>query len=162
MIRTGFFGSTTRSIATATVVTASSTGPSSVEAAVAWKIFQLNWLLLATMLGVLDLALVATDFRVQPAGYLMAIGFAAAYGACGYYNAGSSRPQPWIFSMLTGVAQIILVIVVMISLTYIAAAADFSLQDARLLAFDRAIGFDFRAFVGFVNDRDWLIAILVF
>jgi hypothetical protein len=62
--------------------------------------------------------------------------------------------------MLTGIAQIILVVAVMISLIYIAGAANLPLQDARLLTFDRAIGFDFRAFVTFVNDRDWVIAIL--
>jgi PAP2 superfamily len=132
----------------------------SIEAVVAARLFRLNWLLLAAMLAVMDVTLLLTDFRIRPTGYLVALLIAAIYGACGHANARSHRGRPWISAMLTGIAQIILVVAVMISLTYMAAAANFPLQDARLLAFDRAIGFDFRAFVGFVNDRSWLIAIL--
>jgi hypothetical protein len=132
----------------------------SIEAIVAAKLFRLNWLLLAAMLAVMDVTLLLTDFRIRPTGYLAALSIAAIYGACGHANAKSGRGRPWISAMLTGIAQIILVVAVMISLTYMAAAANFPLQDARLLAFDRAIGFDFRSFVGFVNDRSWLIAIL--
>lgn len=62
--------------------------------------------------------------------------------------------------MLTGIAQMIMVVAVMTSMTYIAAAATFPFHDAKLLAFDRAIGFDFRAFVAYVNARDRLIGIL--
>jgi len=48
------------------------------------------------------------------------------------------------------------------SLTYIATAADLPLQDSRLLAIDRALGFDFRVFLNFVNDRGWLVHVLAF
>jgi hypothetical protein len=53
-----------------------------------------------------------------------------------------------------------LVISIMISMTYIATSANLPLRDATLLAVDRAIGFDFRGFLDFVNDRTWLIYIL--
>ena len=53
-----------------------------------------------------------------------------------------------------------LVISVMASITYIATAANFPLQDVKLLALDRALGFDFRGYLNFVNDRMWLIYIL--
>jgi hypothetical protein len=131
-----------------------------IEAEAARKLFRLNWLLLAAMLAALDLTLLATNFRIQPIGYLAALAIAAVYGISGHIHAQSSGGRPWIWSLLTGIAQIILVISVMISMTYMAAAANFPLQDARLLAFDRAIGFDFRAFVAFVNDRPAVIAIL--
>jgi hypothetical protein len=131
-----------------------------VDTAVTRKLFRLNWLLLATMLAVLDLALLSTGFHIRPNGYLAALAIAAVYGLCGHLNARSDRARPWIFSMLTGIAQIILVIAVMTTMTYMAASANLPLQDARLLAFDRAIGFDFRAFVAFVNDRSWLIVTL--
>jgi hypothetical protein len=112
------------------------------------------------MLAVLDVTLVLTDFRIRPTGYLAALVIAAVYGICGHYHSKSPRARPWISSMLTGIAQIVLVISVMISIIYMAAAAKLPLQDARLLAFDRAIGFDFRAFVAFVNNRLWVITIL--
>jgi hypothetical protein len=130
------------------------------EAEAARKLFRLNWLLITLALAVFDLLLLLTDFRIRPNGYLIALTAAAIYGACGHLNANSARSRPWIFSMLTGIAQMIVVVAVMTSMTYIAAAATFPLQDARLLAFDRAIGFDFRAFVAYVNARDWLIGIL--
>jgi hypothetical protein len=130
------------------------------EAEAAWKLFRLNWLLIALALAVFELVLLTTDFRIRPNGYLIALTAATIYGICGHLNAGSTRRRPWIFSMLTGIAQMIMVVAVMTSMTYIAAAATFPLQDARLLAFDRALGFDFRAFVTYVNERDWLIGIL--
>ena len=130
------------------------------EAEAARKLFRLNWLLIALALAAFDLLLLLTDFRIRPNGYLIELTVAAIYGVCGHLNANSARSRPWIFSMLTGIAQMIMVIAVMTSMTYIAAAATFPLQDARLLAFDRAIGFDFRAFVTYVNARDWLIGIL--
>jgi PAP2 superfamily protein len=130
------------------------------EAEAAQKLFRLNWLLITLALAAFDLLLLLTDFRIRPNGYLIALTAAAIYGVCGHLNANSARSRPWIFSMLTGIAQMIMVVAVMTSMTYIAAAATFPLQDARLLAFDRAIGFDFRAFVTYVNARDWLIGIL--
>ena len=130
------------------------------EAEAARKLFRLNWLLITLALAAFDLLLLLTDFRIRPNGYLIALTVAAIYGVCGHLNANSVRSRPWIFSMLTGIAQMIMVVAVMTSMTYIAAAATFPFQDARLLAFDRAIGFDFRAFVAYVNARDWLIGIL--
>ena len=133
-----------------------------IEGHAAWKLFRLNWLLLAIALAALDLLLLATGFRIRASGYLMALTAASVYGICGHINATSARSRPWIFSMLTGIAQLIMVVAVMISMTYIAAASPFPLQDSNLLAFDRAIGFDFGTFVRFVNARNWLITLLAF
>src|SRR2546422_7937645 len=60
--------------------------------------------------------------------------------------------------VLGSTAQIVLVTVVMSPLTYVAAAANFPLQDANLLAIDRALGFDWPAYVAFVNDHPLLAA----
>jgi hypothetical protein len=133
-----------------------------IEAAAAWTLFRFNWALLAAVIAVFDLALLFTDFRLRPVGYLVAIAVAALYGVCGYRSATSPTGQPWVASLLTGIAQIILVLAVMTSLTYIAAAANFPMQDATFLALDRAMGFDFRAYVAFVNDRHLLLGILAF
>jgi hypothetical protein len=130
------------------------------EAAVIRRLFRFNWLLLALMLTVLDLMLLSTDFRIRPTGYLGALAVSSVCGTCGHYYAKSQGKWPSIPCTLTGFAQIILVVAVMTSMTYMAAAARFPLQDARLLAFDQVVGFDFKVFVGFVNDRNWMIAIL--
>jgi membrane-associated phospholipid phosphatase len=131
------------------------------EAEVAWRLFRFNWLLLLNCAAAVVLALMWTDFRVQPSGYLTVLAVAAACGLLGYRNAVSKRyGKPWIFSPLTAAAQMMLVIPVMISATYIATSANLPLQDANLLALDRAIGFDFRGVLNFVNDRVWLISIL--
>jgi hypothetical protein len=127
------------------------------EAAVAWRIFRFNWFLIAVAVAVFDLCLLLTDFRIRPAGYLIVLAVAAAYGLVGHSNANSPSRKPAVFSMLTAVAQAMLTISVMISMTYIATAANFPLRDSDLLAVDRALGFDFPAFLNFVDDRTWLI-----
>jgi len=48
----------------------------------------------------------------------------------------------------------------MISLTYIATSANLPLADTRLLAVDRALGWDFRSYLSLINDRPWLLSIL--
>jgi PAP2 superfamily protein len=138
----------------------SSTASAYADVCAGRQLFQLNWCLLAVMMTVLDLALLLSQFRVRPVGYLVALAISAAYGIGGYYSASASPERPWISSMLTGIAQTILVMAVVVSMTYIAAAGNFPLQDERLLAFDRALGFDFQALVAFVNDRSWLIEVL--
>src|ERR1700754_1464468 len=75
------------------------------EAAVTQRLFRLNWLLLAAMLAVLDLSLLATDFRIRPMGYLGALAIAALYGVFGHIHARSPRARLWTSSMLTGIAQ---------------------------------------------------------
>ena len=50
-----------------------------------------------------------------------------------------------------------LVVSGMASLTYISSAANFPLQDANLLVLDRALGFDFRAYLDFANQHLWYI-----
>jgi PAP2 superfamily protein len=132
------------------------------EALLVWKQFRFNWLLLAVVLAIFDLCLLVTDFRIHPLGYLFVLALASAYGGCGYWIERSSSNRPRVFAMLTALAQTILALAVMTSLSYIATAADLPLQDSRLLAADQAIGFDFRALLKFVNGHVWLIEILVF
>jgi hypothetical protein len=132
------------------------------EASVAWKQFRFNWLLIAILLAIFDLCLLLTDFRIRPLGYFITLAIAGVYGICGYYVARSSRNRPRVFSTLTAFAQTTLALAVLTSLSYIATAANFPLRDAQLLAIDRALGFDFRAVLSFVNDRAWLIAIMAF
>jgi PAP2 superfamily len=124
--------------------------------------FRFNWLLLAIALVVFDLCLLLTTFRIRPLGYLMVLAVACLYGILGNYRGRWFLTRPRAFAMSTALAQIILALAVMTSISYIATAADLPLQDARLFAADLAVGFDFRAILGHVNDRVWLIQILAF
>jgi hypothetical protein len=131
------------------------------EAAAAWRLFRFNWLLLAWVLVAFGVGLLLTNFHVRLPGYLIVFVVAAVYGLFGYYNAVSpQRGNPRLVFPLTAIAQMILVISVMTSISYVATAANLSLMDATLLAFDRALGFDFRIYLNFINDRQWLIYIL--
>jgi hypothetical protein len=133
------------------------------EIVLAWKLFRLNWLLIAVVLAAFDLCLLLTDFRVRPLGYLVILAVAAIYGVSGYRNAVSPhKRKPLVFSLLTTVAQTILIVSLLTSLTYIATAANLPLQDLRLLAIDRALGFDFRKFLSFIDTHVWTVTILAF
>ncbi|CCD85151.1 conserved membrane protein of unknown function [Bradyrhizobium sp. ORS 285] len=133
----------------------------SVEARAAWSVFRLNWLILAGLWAMLALGLALTDFRARPVGYLIVLSVTMFYGYVGYSNARSgARSKPWLFSFLTGLAQIILALSGLASLAHVVTAANLPLQDANLLAFDEGLGFDFRAYLTFVNMRPWLITIL--
>jgi hypothetical protein len=44
------------------------------DALAAWRLFLFNWRLLASLTGVLVAGLIATEFYIEPAGYLMAFG----------------------------------------------------------------------------------------
>ena len=57
-----------------------------------------------------------------------------------------------------GTAQIVLITAVMTPLTYVAASANLPMQDANLLAIDRALGFDWGAYVRYVDDHPALAA----
>jgi hypothetical protein len=132
------------------------------DAAAVWKLFRFNWFLITGICLIFGLCLLLTNFEVRPQGYLTVFLIAGIYGAFGYTNAISpQRRHPRIFATLTALAQMMLVVSGMASITYIATAANLPLQDAKLLALDRALGFDFRSYLDFVNDRQWVIYILV-
>ena len=60
--------------------------------------------------------------------------------------------------MLGGTAQIVLITAIMTPLTYVAASTNLPMQDANLLAIDRALGFDWAAYVRYVDDHPALAA----
>ena len=136
--------------------------PEGEEAQLVRKQFRFNWLLLAVAVTVFDLCLQLTDFRVRPLGYLLALAVACLYGIGGNYRGRWSQTRPRAFAMSTALAQTILGLAVLTSISYVATAADLPLQDARLFAADQAVGFDFRIILRHVNDRAWLIEILAF
>jgi hypothetical protein len=120
----------------------------------------LNWWVAFLATAGLALAVLLTSFRINPVGYLAVIALAATYGLIGWRNLVSHRRNRRIFVTLMAIAQMTSFLAVLTSISYIATAANFPLVDDQLLAWDRALGFDFGAYVRFINDREWLIAIL--
>jgi hypothetical protein len=133
------------------------------EATAVWDMFRFNWRLLACITGVLIAGLVATEFHIKPSGYLMTFAVGALYLRFGLLNAESpAHRNPRISYSLIATAQMILALSVMTSLTYVATAISFPLRDTLLLAWDRALGLDFRGYLDFINDHPLLISALAF
>jgi membrane-associated phospholipid phosphatase len=133
------------------------------EIAAAWRLFLLNWIVLGVLGAALALALLLTDFTLEPINFSIGIGFVAVYAAFTCYNAvARNRRDPQIVFVLGGTAQIVLITLLMAPFTYIAAAADFPMQDAALLAIDKTFGLDWLAYVKYVNARPLLASWLDF
>jgi len=129
------------------------------ESVAAWRLFELNWVPLAAMGAALLLALALTDFSLGWVGVLASLGFVAVYAGFAYYNAKAPhRRDPQVVFVLGSTAQIVLITALMTPLTYVAAAANFPLQDAALLAIDQALGIDGRAYLAFVDQHPVLAA----
>ncbi|MBB4258772.1 phosphatase PAP2 family protein [Bradyrhizobium sp. CIR3A] len=74
---------------------------------------------------------------------------AVLYGYVGHRNAISRAANPRVYTTLFTLAQIVLILVLVTSLGYIAASAALPMQEPLLLAFDRALGSDFRTYLLF-------------
>jgi hypothetical protein len=127
------------------------------DVAQAWRYFGLNWQPISLMGAALMASLALTDFKIGLAGLLLTLGFVALYAGFAYANARSAkRRDPQVMFCLGSTAQIVLITALMTPLTYVAGAASFPLQDANLMAIDRALGLDWRAYLDFANDRPLL------
>jgi len=125
----------------------------------AWRLLLLNWIVLALMAGAFAIAIALSGFTVGLPGLLFSFGFVAVYAGFAHANARSlKRRDPQVMFVLGATAQIVLVTVVMAPFTYVAATADFPLQDANLMAIDRALGLNWEAYVRFVNEYPVLAA----
>jgi hypothetical protein len=67
-----------------------------------------------------------------------------------------ARPDPWIAFGTETTAQIMIIMLLATLLTYPVAAADFPYRDTTFYAADRALGFNWRAYLGLVNDHPWV------
>src|ERR1700757_462962 len=122
------------------------------EVAAAWSLFCFNWRLLAGITGVTVASLLTTKFYIQPTGYVAAFAVAGVYWWFGRRGARSpARSHPKIFFSLIALAQLALAVPITLTLTYVAISIDLPLQDARLLAWDRALGFDFQSLLDLTN-----------
>lgn len=127
----------------------------------AWRLFLANWLVIGAMGAALGLSLVITRFSLDLSGLVIAVGYVGLYGCFAHANARSpARRDPQVMFVLGGTAQIVLITAIMAPLTYVAAAMNFPMQDATLLAADRALGFDWAAYVRYVDAHPALAGLL--
>jgi PAP2 superfamily len=131
------------------------------EAEAAWRLFEINWLVLAAMAAVLAAGVLLSSFSFEPAGAIVSYGFVALYAGFAYYNAKAPhRRDPQVVYVLGATAQTVFATVILAPLSYLAAAANLPLQDANLHAIDQALGLDWKAYITFVNERpllaEWL------
>jgi len=93
-------------------------------------------------------------------GHVVAFTVAAIYWRIGLKNARSpARWNPRLCYCLVAIAQLILALVVLSTLTYVATAIGFPLRDQLLLSWDRALGFEFRTYLGFINAHPLILLI---
>jgi hypothetical protein len=127
------------------------------DSAAAWRLFEINWIPLGLMAVTLAVASVFTGFSLNPGATIVSFAFIAVYAGFAYYNAKAPhRRDPQVVFVLGATAQLVLATVLAAPLTYVAAAANFPLLDPKLLAIDRALGLDWRAYLDFVNERPLL------
>jgi PAP2 superfamily len=122
------------------------------DADVAWRFFLVNWVVIGVMGVVVALGLVAANFSLELSGLAVAVGYVGLYGGFAHANARSpTRRDPQVMFVLGGTAQIVLMTAVMTPMTYVAASTGFPMRDADLFAIDRALGFDWGAYVHYVD-----------
>jgi membrane-associated phospholipid phosphatase len=127
------------------------------EAVISWRLFVLNWIPLGILAITLAASLAFTDFSLGLGGVVFSGGFVACYAGVAYYNAKAPhRRDPQVVFTLGAIAQIVLTTMLATPLSYVAASFAFPMQDANLLAIDRMLGFDGRAYLSFVNDHPTL------
>ena len=129
----------------------------------AWRLFQLNWIPIAAMGAVVLLGGALCGFTIKPLALAVTLGIVTALALIAYLYAFAKGDQadPKLIFPLGAISQLLLIATIMGPLTYVAAVTNWPLQDRALLAIDRAMGMDPEMIARYVNDRDWLGALLV-
>jgi membrane-associated phospholipid phosphatase len=127
------------------------------EAAIAWRLFSYNWVVLGLIALALALTMALTGFSIDPLNALLPLGIPAVYTAAAYYKAHKRDPK--VIFILGSTGQLLLVPVIMTPMTYIAASAGLPLQDAHLAALDRALGFNWSAYYDLISAHPTWVAV---
>jgi hypothetical protein len=111
---------------------------------------RLLWAVIAAMLAALLAGDVAAGLTVDLGSGRAMLTLPLLCGALAwFYRVG--RPDPLIAFGLVTVTQLLLILIAATLLTYAAAATALPYRDAELMSIDRALGFDWRAGLDFVN-----------
>jgi membrane-associated phospholipid phosphatase len=133
------------------------------DARIAWRLFQLNWIPIIAMGSVAALGGALCGFTIEPVALAITVGIGVALALTAYLYAFAKGEQadPKLIFPLGAISQLLLVATIMGPLTYVAGVAHWPLQDHVLLAIDRAMGMDPEMIARYVNDREWLGGLLV-
>lgn len=123
-----------------------------------WRFFNLNWLPVIVMGGLLLLATCVSDFSIRPLGFGVTSAIAVVLALLAYLmNGRAARRLAFMFGAL---GQVVLLTAIAGPLSYVACALNWPLQDATLAALDRAMGFDTKPVILFINDNQVLAGVL--
>jgi hypothetical protein len=122
-----------------------------------WQLYRLNWLVLGMMALLLLFGLAITSFSLDLDSVLFNVVLVPGLlAAAGHGLIALKRPPAWATSLapaLLAVAQLNVMILVAMPLTYIIASANLPIQDASLARLDEMLGLDWRAYYRFVHER---------
>lgn len=111
---------------------------------------RMAWIVIATLGAATSFGLWSTGFIVMWPSLLHPVcGALALYGATCFYR--SVRREERLASSCEALAQLVLFTMIAGPLSYLAAGLDRPLQDARLVHADRLMGFDWRAYLAWIN-----------
>lgn len=114
-----------------------------------------TWYLIAAMAALTFCGLALTGLRVDFVSRpILLLPFAVLAATQWFY--GSVRPDARLQNFAEGCTQLLLVLLLGTVLSYAAAAAPIPFQDSVLLAVDRALGFDRKAYIAFFDAIPWL------
>ncbi|UWU78600.1 phosphatase PAP2 family protein [Bradyrhizobium huanghuaihaiense] len=132
------------------------------DARTAWRLFNLNWLPIVAMGGLLAIGLPATGLSLEPVAYSITVAIAAILVgiACGHQLTKGELADPKLVFSLGTIGQVIFTCAIVGPLSYVAGKMNWPLQDEALLAIDRALGLDPEPIARFVNDHPWLADVL--
>jgi hypothetical protein len=122
-----------------------------------WRLYSLNWIPLSILALVLGICLAASRFSLEIESVLLRdILTAAVLIVAGHYLILQKwGPRPAFISV--SIAQLKILFLLGSPLTYIAASADFPLQDATFAHWDQLLGLDWTAYYRFITTRPTLV-----
>jgi membrane-associated phospholipid phosphatase len=123
------------------------------------RLDRLIWTMIALVAAIMLAAPAVSDFRIVWHAFMApAITCIILIAAAWFYRRW--RTDPRLASALTGTAQVIAFAAVGAPLSYIAASANFPLQDHALDVIDRALGLDWKALLAWMNTSPTTHAVL--
>ena len=123
-----------------------------------WRFFNLNWLPVMVMGGLLLLATCESDFSIGPLGFGVTSATAVVLALLAYLMNGRAAQR--LAFMFGALGQVVLLTAIAGPLSYVACAFNWPLQDATLAALDHAMGFDTKPAILFINDNEVLAGLL--
>jgi hypothetical protein len=129
------------------------------EAAAVARLDRLIWTIVAIMAAIVASAPVVSNFYVDWQTFAAPISACLTLVAGGWFY-GSLRPDARLASGLVSTAQVVTIAAVGAPLSYLAAAANLPLIDHALDGVDQATRLDWRALLGWMNERPVLFEIL--